>query len=166
MTSLAGCSSGGVNLSGVWSSDGYNCTDRPGFIRETVRIVQTGSHIVATKTHGDDCVKSGHVSFQGDIHGKKGLVDYWLASLGGAPTLALFNQPLSVTNSDRFTVTFEGRTVVYTRTKSGSGLNWLVLVLGLVVVLGGTATTYRTRRSRRGRSSGQAGVPHAPADGG
>jgi hypothetical protein len=65
---LAGCGSPHrhEDLSGRWVSGGINCPATV-FHTESVEIVQTGTHISATKALGDDYVRAGHPSFIGTV---------------------------------------------------------------------------------------------------
>jgi hypothetical protein len=149
---LAGCGSSATStdLSGQWTSNQYTC---PSGIphHETVSIVETGSHIVATKTAGDDCVHTGHVSFLGTMSGKTGVVGFWTASEGGTPGLGQPTQPLQVENANRFTVEFPGvglMTFDRASGSSGSSTWWIwILVVLLLIVTGGAVVWYRQRRS-------------------
>ena len=148
---LAGCggSATSTDLSGQWTSDQYTC---PIGIphHETVSIVQTGSHIVATKMVGDDCVHTGHVSFLGTMSGKTGIVGFWTASKGGTPGLGQQTQPLQVENANRFTVEFPGVGLMrFERASESSGNStwwiWILVVL-LLIVTGGAVVWSRQRR--------------------
>ena len=113
--------------------------------------METGSHIVATKTAGDDCVHTGHVSFLGTMSGKTGVVGFWTASEGGTPGLGQQTQPLQVENANRFTVEFPGVGLMTFDRASGSsgGSTWWIwiLVVLLLIVTGGAVVWYRQRRS-------------------
>jgi hypothetical protein len=154
---LAGCGSSAApsastGLSGRWASDGYTCPAGTAH-HETVEIVQTGSHLVATKVIGDDCVHGGHVSFLGTIKGKVGTVGFWAAQKGGAPTLGAQTQPLQVEGANRFSVTFPGVGLMQftrastTSAKSGGSIWWLWVVLVVVVIMGVAAFVRRRRRA-------------------
>jgi hypothetical protein len=140
------------NLSGRWASDGYTCPVNVPH-HETVAIVQSGSHVVATKIVGDDCVHGGHVSFLGTIIGKAGKVGFWAAQKGGVPTLGAQVQPLQVESANRFSVTFPGVGVMkFTRLSaaddSAGGSTWWLWVV-LVLVLIAAAVTQAHRRRKR-----------------
>jgi hypothetical protein len=119
---------------------------------ETVRITQTGEHLDAVKTVGDRCVTAGHQTFTGTVHGNGGRVDIWLGTPGGPPAIGLRNQRLSVQSPDRFTISFNGSPVTFTRSDEASasfGVTWWWLVLVVLVLI---AVVVRVRvRSARAR---------------
>jgi len=96
-------SKAGGNLSGDWESSDYEC---PANVKHTerVRITQEGAHISAVKTDGDDCVPTGHESFNGTVVGKSGTVRYWTATPGGQPTLGPADVNLTVQDANTFTL--------------------------------------------------------------
>jgi hypothetical protein len=119
--------------------------------RETVKIVQNGAHLVATKIVGDACIHGGHVSFLGTIDGKAGRVGFWAAPKDGTPSLGQQVQPLQILGADRFSVTFPGVGLMkFTRVSTGDGSGgsdwWLWVVIVLVVI---TFAAVLGRRMRR-----------------
>jgi hypothetical protein len=155
---LQGCGSSAspsalTNLSGRWASNGYTCPpDAPH--RETVTIVQNGSHLVATKVVGDHCVHGGHVSFLGTIDGKAGKVGFWAAPNGGTPSLGQQVQPLQVEGANRFSVSFPGVGLMkFTRVPKGNasgGSDWWPWVVIVLLALAVTAVLRRRLRRNSG----------------
>jgi hypothetical protein len=78
--------SGTVNIHGIWRTSNYQC---PAGVHHTeeIRIVQHGESVVATKITGDDCVRAGHVTFAGTLHGTSGEVSIYTSYPGVTPTL-------------------------------------------------------------------------------
>jgi hypothetical protein len=78
----------GGNLSGEWETSDYEC---PVGVKHTerLRITQDSTRVSAVKTLGDDCVPTGHESFNGTVNvtGTFGTVRLWTAPPGGQPTL-------------------------------------------------------------------------------
>jgi hypothetical protein len=139
-----------TNLSGRWTSNSYTCPPEAPH-RETVKIVQKGPRLVATKIVGDDCVHGGHVSFLGTIDGKAGKVGFWAAPNGGTPSLGQQVQPLQIEGANRFSVTFPGVGLMrFTRVPKGNARRgsdlWLWVVIVLLVIAG---TAFLSRRVRR-----------------
>ena len=104
----------GVNLSGLWQSSDYEC---PAGIKHTERlqITQDGTHISAVKTLGDDCVPTGHESFNGTVTGNSGKVRSWLGSPGYQPILSPSEEDLAIRDANTFTVSGPGNNLTVTR---------------------------------------------------
>lgn len=96
-------SKAGANLSGEWESSDYEC---PANVKHTerVRITQTGTHISAVKTVGDDCVPAEHESFNGTVSRTSGTVRYWTGLPGGQPTLGTDNVNLEIHDANTFSL--------------------------------------------------------------
>lgn len=129
-------SSHGVDLTGRWVTRQYTCPSDV-FHRETVKVTQTGTHLVAKKLVGDDCVRGGETTFMGTNHGKGGLVDFWTAALGGTPSIGQQNDTVQIQNENRFTASFAGvGTMVFTRIgNSHGGVSWWWLLIVILVLL-------------------------------
>lgn len=93
----------GPDLSGEWESSDYEC---PANVKhsERVRITQTGTHISAVKTVGDDCVPAGHESFNGIVSRTSGTVRYWTGLPGGRPSLGADNVNLEIRDANTFSL--------------------------------------------------------------
>jgi hypothetical protein len=91
-----------VNLTGQWQSSDYEC---PAGVKHTERlqITQTGTQISAVKTLGDDCVPTGHESFNGTVTGNSGKVRVWGAQPGSQPTLGS-SEDLVILDANTFKV--------------------------------------------------------------
>jgi hypothetical protein len=153
LVALASCgSSNDVDLNGTWAAKGYYC---PAGVPhdETIQVVQTGSHVVGTKTVGDDCVKAGHVSFEGDLTGRTGQVKFWTSTPNVPPAIQAQPLTLQIADDDHFGVTFGSIPMTFTRTASPASpaLWWL---LALVLLLAGLAVLVVVGRRRRASRSG------------
>ena len=62
-------SSKGIDLSGSWLAHGYIC--RGAVPEEKVRIQHKGNVVTAIKEKGDECIRSGEVTFTGKYDGTK-----------------------------------------------------------------------------------------------
>ena len=62
-------SSKGIDLSGSWLGNGYIC--RGAVPEEKVRIQHKGNVVTAIKEKGDECIRSGEVTFTGKYDGTK-----------------------------------------------------------------------------------------------
>lgn len=104
----------GVNLSGLWQSSDYEC---PAGIKHTegLQITQDGTHISAVKTLGDDCVPTGHESFNGTVTGNSGKVRSWLGAPGDQPILSASDEDLVILDANTFTVSGPGNNLKVTR---------------------------------------------------
>jgi hypothetical protein len=138
-----------VDLTGSWSSADYTCP--PGVLHaETFRIVQEDTHVVATKVVGDNCVPSGHDTFEGTVVDHAGTVDFWMGAEGGTPAIALRGAQLTVIDPSHFRVVVPGGDLTYVRTDEPGILGawlWIVVVL---LALGLIGTLLWRRRRRRG----------------
>jgi hypothetical protein len=54
-----------IDLSGLWTAEGYTCPGAVPVPPEQVSIVQSENTVTATKTVGDDCIPAGVVTFKG-----------------------------------------------------------------------------------------------------
>ena len=148
-----------VDLTGTYAAKGYFCpTGVPH--DETVKVVQTGSHVIATKLVGDDCVKAGHVTFEGDLTGRHGQVRFWASVPDVEPSLGSQPLPLSVVDDDHFTTQWGSTTMMFTKTSSG-GETWIWLALVLLIVAVGAVlvVVLRRRRRRRGIHASRPALP-------
>jgi hypothetical protein len=68
-SSNAGASSKGIDLSGSWLANGYIC--QGAVPEEKVRIQHKGNVVTAIKEKGDECIRSGEVTFTGKYDGTK-----------------------------------------------------------------------------------------------
>ena len=103
-----------ADLSGQWQSSDYEC---PAGVKHTeqLQITQSGSHISAVKTLGDDCVKTGHESFVGTVSGNSGKVRSWLGAVGYDPILSTSDENLVIKDANTFTVSGVGNNLTVTR---------------------------------------------------
>ncbi len=90
-----------VNLSGPWQSSDYEC---PAGTKHTERlqITQDGTHISAVKTLGDDCVPTGHESFNGTVTGNSGKLRFWTGAPGYQPILGADDEDLVIRDANTF----------------------------------------------------------------
>jgi hypothetical protein len=82
---------------------------------EELKITQTGTHISAVTTLGDDCVPTGHESFNGTVTGNSGKVRSWLGTPGSQPILSYSDEDLKILDANRFTVSGTGNNLKVTR---------------------------------------------------
>jgi hypothetical protein len=68
-SSNVGASSKGIDLSGSWLANGYIC--QGAVPEEKVRIQHKGNVVTAIKEKGDECIRSGEVTFTGKYDGTK-----------------------------------------------------------------------------------------------
>jgi hypothetical protein len=142
-----------LTLTGQWQSRGYQCPAGV-YHQEVVDVVQRGVHVVATKVVGDDCVSSGHRTFQGTVFGMHGRVDGWLGSPGLTPAIGVRDAPLTVIGPNRFTVTMAGESLVYTRASSRDNPHWRppwwlwIVLASLAAVATGLSAASRRSSSR------------------
>lgn len=94
------------NIAGNWDATGYVCLGAPAI--EKLNIVQTGDDIVATKTFGDECVKTGSVTFKGSYDKAKSafVVTLMLGSPGLPSTDQSPNQTVTIIDKDNLTTSF------------------------------------------------------------
>jgi hypothetical protein len=104
-----------VNLSGTWVSSDYEC---PGGTKHTeqLQITQNGAQISAVKTAGDDCVPTGHESFNGTVIGNSGMMRFWTGAPGYQPVLGAANESLMI--QDANTVVMSGPAGNYKLTRA------------------------------------------------
>ena len=103
----------GVDLSGKWQSSDYEC---PQGVKHTeqVRITHDGTYISAVKLQGDECVGTGHESFNGTVTGNSGKVRSWIGAAGMQPILSSEGD-LKILDANTFTVNCPGNNIKLTR---------------------------------------------------
>jgi hypothetical protein len=60
-----------IDLSGLWRASGYVCREGVPVPEEKVRIHHMGNVVTAIKEKGDECIRSGEVTFTGAYDGTK-----------------------------------------------------------------------------------------------
>ncbi len=132
---LVACQGGNTGLNGRWTSEQYTCPVDVAH-HETFDLVQSGSHVVATKTVGDQCIAAGHVTFTATVKGNSGTAQFYVATPGGRPTLGSPNQPLHIVSAQQFTIGFAGAgTITYTRAPTTKPHGWLAVAVALFALL-------------------------------
>jgi hypothetical protein len=106
-----------VNLSGMWSAKGYDCT---GLVpEEIIEIKQTGQALVATKVTGDECVRAGETTFIGamNLASIPGIIKVQvLTSLGpNSTTRQYIDAVLEIVSSDLLYLGFEKDKISFSR---------------------------------------------------
>lgn len=107
LTALLGCSSAYAqtsaeaikpgDLEGIWIGKGYTCNGQEP--DEEIRITAHASYIVAVKTRGDDCVPSGHRTWQGMMSGNA--ISGEIFASNGPRSLPILPYPIQLTVIDK-----------------------------------------------------------------
>ena len=107
---------------------------------------------VATKVIGDNCVGTGHRTFEGTVTGANGRVDGWVGAPGVAPAIGVRGAPLTVVGPNKFTVMLAGESVSYTRAPTPvhtpSRSPWWPWLLLLALAVVASMLTFASRRKR------------------
>jgi hypothetical protein len=122
----------GIRLRGVWEAEGYWCNERTPK-KQCISIEHIQESVVATKELGDDCIRSGQVTFKGEFTANPFGVQMHVTTGENRPT---FWTPAVVTveNEDRFALTYQGGRMVFRRMKPAAASPARPEILDVVVV--------------------------------
>ena len=102
-----------INLSGVWSAEGYKCPadDSP---RQVIRIEHKGNHVNAFKIVGNACVAAGSLTFRGNFTQNSFRVE---VATSNGPNTSIRYTPgtLQIVNSNLIKLTSEVGNITLTR---------------------------------------------------
>lgn len=80
------------DLVGIWEAHGYYCRDRQPV--EIIEITVDEGYLTATKIKGDDCVPSGHKTWEGQMSEREISANFYLSS---GPNTAIYKSPSKFT---------------------------------------------------------------------
>lgn len=108
-----------IDLSGTWIAEGYTCPANVAIPLEEIEIKHDGNYFVATKIKGDDCIRSGEITFQGSYDGMIPVTIPVKINTGSPNTTSrqLVDALLEVKTSNKFEVVFSGAKMEFSRKK-------------------------------------------------
>lgn len=107
-----------ANLSGMWVAEGYTCPASIAVPSEEVKINHTGTTLEAIKTKGDDCVRSGEITFKGRYDGtipSTFPIQLQVASSPNITDRQSVEALLEIKDSDLLEVVYGGVKITFTR---------------------------------------------------
>jgi hypothetical protein len=108
-----------INLSGLWIASGYVCQYGVVIPEEKVRIQHVGNVVTAIKEKGDDCIRSGEITFTGKYDGTKPTipVEMQMRSPNTSATPHSISALLEVVDSDSLVLVYHGVKITFERYK-------------------------------------------------
>jgi hypothetical protein len=108
-----------IDLSGLWIASGYVCQKGVTVPEEKVRIQYMGNVVTAIKEKGDECIRSGEVTFTGKYDGTTTTIPVEMQMRKPNASIYPLRVPafLEIVDSDSLVLVYSGIKITFARSK-------------------------------------------------